>query len=195
MACIYENVEDIVSVANWCPFLVPGTLMACLSSLNCYLQWWVPVFHSFQFIFIVVAVIFCLKSLSPQSGMKGIHVKMQQFCSLWPEMKTCHFTKKGMMDFQGYGTHMMNHLKDYHIQHHVCHFLTFADEFAIGYFKKQVRMCVCVCTLWLASLVWCLFMQTVVFCVHQVPLTLMQKLGFSLLRIQSYWRFSLLSLE
>lgn len=40
---------------------------------------------------------------------------------------------------QGYGTHLMNHLKDYHVQHNVLHFLTFADEFAIGYFKKQVR--------------------------------------------------------
>ena len=33
----------------------------------------------------------------------------------------------------------MNHLKDYHVKHGVLHFLTFADEFAIGYFKKQVR--------------------------------------------------------
>ncbi|XP_069141489.1 histone acetyltransferase KAT2A-like isoform X2 [Argopecten irradians] len=38
---------------------------------------------------------------------------------------------------KGYGTHMMNHLKDYHIRHSVLHFLTFADEYAIGYFKKQ----------------------------------------------------------
>lgn len=38
---------------------------------------------------------------------------------------------------KGYGTHLMNHLKDYHVQHHIFHFLTFADEFAIGYFKKQ----------------------------------------------------------
>ncbi|ELT94456.1 hypothetical protein CAPTEDRAFT_113858 [Capitella teleta] len=38
---------------------------------------------------------------------------------------------------KGYGTHLMNHLKDYHVQHSVLHFLTFADEFAIGYFKKQ----------------------------------------------------------
>lgn len=38
---------------------------------------------------------------------------------------------------KGYGTHLMNHLKDYHIKHHVHHFLTYADEFAIGYFKKQ----------------------------------------------------------
>ncbi|XP_046359409.2 histone acetyltransferase KAT2A-like isoform X1 [Haliotis cracherodii] len=38
---------------------------------------------------------------------------------------------------KGYGTHLMNHLKDYHIKHNICHFLTFADEYAIGYFKKQ----------------------------------------------------------
>ncbi|XP_030841135.1 histone acetyltransferase KAT2A isoform X1 [Strongylocentrotus purpuratus] len=38
---------------------------------------------------------------------------------------------------KGYGTHLMNHLKDYHVKHGVLHFLTFADEFAIGYFKKQ----------------------------------------------------------
>jgi len=38
---------------------------------------------------------------------------------------------------KGYGTHLMNHLKDYHIRNGVMHFLTFADEFAVGYFKKQ----------------------------------------------------------
>ena len=38
---------------------------------------------------------------------------------------------------KGYGTHMMNHLKDYHVKNNIFHFLTFADEFAIGYFKKQ----------------------------------------------------------
>lgn len=27
---------------------------------------------------------------------------------------------------------MMNHLKDFHVKHNVLHFLTFADEFAIG---------------------------------------------------------------
>ncbi|XP_011630303.1 histone acetyltransferase KAT2B-like [Pogonomyrmex barbatus] len=31
----------------------------------------------------------------------------------------------------------MNMLKDYHIKNNILHFLTFADEFAIGYFKKQ----------------------------------------------------------
>ncbi|XKL59939.1 hypothetical protein PGB90_000955 [Kerria lacca] len=38
---------------------------------------------------------------------------------------------------KGYGTHLMNHLKEYHIKQNILHFLTFADEFAIGYFKKQ----------------------------------------------------------
>lgn len=33
----------------------------------------------------------------------------------------------------------MNHLKEYHIKHEVLNFLTYADEYAIGYFKKQVR--------------------------------------------------------
>ncbi|VDD74006.1 unnamed protein product [Mesocestoides corti] len=38
---------------------------------------------------------------------------------------------------KGYGTQMMNHLKDYHTQHGVYHFLTYADAFATGYFRKQ----------------------------------------------------------
>lgn len=42
------------------------------------------------------------------------------------------------MSFQGYGTHLMNHLKEYHIKHEILNFLTYADEYAIGYFKKQV---------------------------------------------------------
>ncbi|XP_065836965.1 histone acetyltransferase KAT2A-like [Oscarella lobularis] len=42
---------------------------------------------------------------------------------------------------KGYGTHMMNHLKDYHIRHKLLHFLTFADEFAVGYFRKQGFSC------------------------------------------------------
>ncbi|CAI6343931.1 unnamed protein product [Macrosiphum euphorbiae] len=37
----------------------------------------------------------------------------------------------------GYGTHLMNHLKDYHIQHNILNFLTYADQLAIEYFKKQ----------------------------------------------------------
>ncbi|XP_040091406.1 histone acetyltransferase KAT2B [Oryx dammah] len=38
---------------------------------------------------------------------------------------------------KGYGTHLMNHLKEYHIKHAILNFLTYADEYAIGYFKKQ----------------------------------------------------------
>lgn len=41
---------------------------------------------------------------------------------------------------QGYGTHLMNHLKEYHIKHNILYFLTYADEYAIGYFKKQVLL-------------------------------------------------------
>ena len=41
---------------------------------------------------------------------------------------------------QGYGSHMMNHLKDHVKATTKCmHFLTYADNYAIGYFKKQVR--------------------------------------------------------
>ena len=41
---------------------------------------------------------------------------------------------------QGYGSHLMNHLKDYVKESTSCrHFLTYADNYAIGYFKKQVR--------------------------------------------------------
>lgn len=34
----------------------------------------------------------------------------------------------------------MNHLKEYHIKHSILYFLTYADEYAIGYFKKQVQL-------------------------------------------------------
>ena len=38
---------------------------------------------------------------------------------------------------RGYGTHMMNHLKEAMREISMMHFLTFADNFAVGYFKKQ----------------------------------------------------------
>lgn len=39
---------------------------------------------------------------------------------------------------KGYGQHLMNHLKDYVKEgSDVMHFLTYADNYAIGYFKKQ----------------------------------------------------------
>ena len=52
----------------------------------------------------------------------------------------CWRTTEAVVIFvvQGYGTHLMNHLKDYHIQNSVLHFLTYADEYATGYFRKQV---------------------------------------------------------
>ena len=43
------------------------------------------------------------------------------------------------LTLKGYGTHLMNHLKEYHIKHSILFFLTYADEYAIGYFKKQVQ--------------------------------------------------------
>ncbi|KAL0126490.1 hypothetical protein PUN28_005091 [Cardiocondyla obscurior] len=51
------------------------------------------------------------------------------------EIVFCAITSQEQV--KGYGTHLMNMLKDYHIKHNILHFLTFADEFAIGYFKKQ----------------------------------------------------------
>lgn len=43
----------------------------------------------------------------------------------------------GNEQVKGYGTHLMNHLKDYSTSNGIKNFLTYADEFAIGYFKKQ----------------------------------------------------------
>lgn len=44
---------------------------------------------------------------------------------------------------KGYGTHMMNHLKDYSTQRGIKHFLTYADEFAIGKtFEKLICLSV-----------------------------------------------------
>lgn len=38
---------------------------------------------------------------------------------------------------KGYGTRLMNHLKEFVKQEGITHFLTYADNYAIGYFKKQ----------------------------------------------------------
>ncbi|BGP25463.1 histone acetyltransferase [Rhodotorula toruloides] len=44
----------------------------------------------------------------------------------------------GTEQVKGYGSHMMNHLKDHVKASTKCmHFLTYADNYAIGYFKKQ----------------------------------------------------------
>ncbi|KAG7260127.1 hypothetical protein CRUP_021118 [Coryphaenoides rupestris] len=36
---------------------------------------------------------------------------------------------------KGYGTHLMNHLKEYHIKHSILFFLTYADDLYLGYIK------------------------------------------------------------
>ncbi len=42
---------------------------------------------------------------------------------------------------QGYGSRLMSHVKNYvNKRHGTQHFLTYADNYAIGYFKKQVRL-------------------------------------------------------
>ncbi|CAH1117979.1 unnamed protein product [Phaedon cochleariae] len=51
------------------------------------------------------------------------------------EIVFCALTSREQM--KGYGSHLMNHLKDYHISKGTLHFLTFADENAIGYFERQ----------------------------------------------------------
>lgn len=38
---------------------------------------------------------------------------------------------------KGYGTRLMNHVKEYAKTEGIHHFLTYADNYAIGYFKKQ----------------------------------------------------------
>lgn len=51
------------------------------------------------------------------------------------EIVFCAIT--AMEQVKGYGTHLMNHCKDYMIKNKIYHMLTYADEFAIGYFTKQ----------------------------------------------------------
>ncbi|GAA5917130.1 hypothetical protein JCM8208_005474 [Rhodotorula glutinis] len=52
------------------------------------------------------------------------------------EIVFCAIT--GTEQVKGYGSHLMNHLKDYVKESTSCrHFLTYADNYAIGYFKKQ----------------------------------------------------------
>lgn len=43
-----------------------------------------------------------------------------------------------LLNFKGYGSHLMNHLKSYIRQNTKAnYFLTYADNYAVGYFKKQ----------------------------------------------------------
>ena len=71
-------------------------------------------------------IVFCAVSSTEQ-------VKVCLTFILYEEQEWWHL-------LQGYGSHLMNHLKDYISSHtNVKHFLTYADNYAIGYFKKQVK--------------------------------------------------------
>lgn len=47
------------------------------------------------------------------------------------EIVFCVVTSKEQV--KGYGTHLMNHLKEYHIRKNILHFLTYADAAATGF--------------------------------------------------------------
>eukprot|EP01113_Clastostelium_recurvatum_P032858 TRINITY_DN4279_c0_g1_i8.p1 TRINITY_DN4279_c0_g1~~TRINITY_DN4279_c0_g1_i8.p1 ORF type:complete len:714 (+),score=163.01 TRINITY_DN4279_c0_g1_i8:30-2144(+) len=51
------------------------------------------------------------------------------------EIAFCAITSSEQV--KGYGTHLMNHLKDAMQKDRLYYFLTYADNFAVGYFKKQ----------------------------------------------------------
>lgn len=51
------------------------------------------------------------------------------------EIVFCAVTRNQQV--RGYGSYLMNHLKKYAQSQKIYHFLTYADNFAIGYFKKQ----------------------------------------------------------
>ncbi|KAL6052194.1 histone acetyltransferase [Balamuthia mandrillaris] len=51
------------------------------------------------------------------------------------EIAFCAITAEEQV--KGYGSHLMNHLKEYAKTQKIYHFLTYADNFAVGYFKKQ----------------------------------------------------------
>ncbi len=61
----------------------------------------------------------------------------------------------------------MNNLKDYCIRHNVLHLLTYADAYAIGYFKKQVwNLCFYGILNCKQKQYWCLFLRTKIFLWH-----------------------------
>eukprot|EP00002_Diphylleia_rotans_P023831 TRINITY_DN4696_c0_g1_i2.p1 TRINITY_DN4696_c0_g1~~TRINITY_DN4696_c0_g1_i2.p1 ORF type:complete len:715 (+),score=132.52 TRINITY_DN4696_c0_g1_i2:85-2229(+) len=51
------------------------------------------------------------------------------------EIAFCAITSSEQV--KGYGSHLMNHLKEHVKTERIEHFLTYADNYAIGYFKKQ----------------------------------------------------------
>lgn len=94
-----------------------------------------------------VALLMLLSKQAVHSGASHGSIAHLPGCKMCSCMGPC-FSKvsicvllSGVYDIpllQGYGTHMMNNLKDYCIRHKILHLLTYADSFAIGYFKKQV---------------------------------------------------------
>ncbi len=43
-----------------------------------------------------------------------------------------------MLTEQGFGTRLMNHVKEAVKKDNISHFVTYADNYAVGYFQKQV---------------------------------------------------------
>ncbi|RLN47386.1 hypothetical protein BBJ29_001946 [Phytophthora kernoviae] len=56
-------------------------------------------------------------------------------CQKFAEIAFCAINASDQV--QGYGTRLMNHLKEYVKTKNINYFLTYADNYAIGYFKKQ----------------------------------------------------------
>lgn len=97
-------------------------------------------------------IVFCAVASSEQ--VKASHAYPLRSCRgkcCWPKSGkgegtkelelTISFLHRLPRALQGYGSHLMNHLKD-HIKEAfptITNFLTYADNYAIGYFKKQVR--------------------------------------------------------
>ena len=83
------------------------------------------------------------------------HVPTQYITVIWNSDLSIFSLTFLHISLQGYGTHMMNTLKDYSIRHGILHFLTYADESAIGYFRKQMNWINRhhdICTYWEVSL-------------------------------------------
>jgi len=72
-----------------------------------------------------------LKNNTPIGGICFRTFREQGFI----EIAFCAITSSEQV--KGYGTHLMNHLKDALQKDRLYYFLTYADNFAVGYFKKQ----------------------------------------------------------
>lgn len=45
-----------------------------------------------------------------------------------------------LTELKGYGTYLMNHLKAYAVKNKCTYIMTIADNMAVGYFRKQVKL-------------------------------------------------------